>query len=62
LVDGKAANSHTHYYLTTIGDQRSTATTPNTYNNSFSFLGLKSNSTVNSPSSDTYSYLVGLRG
>lgn len=54
--------SHTHYSLATIGDQRSTATTPNTYANTLQFLGLKNNSTIGSPSTDTYSYLVGLRG
>ena len=59
---GAAAASHTHYELATIGDQRSTATTPNTYANRLIFQGLKTNSAFGSPSSDTYSYVVGLRG
>lgn len=54
--------NHTHYYLATIGDQRSTATTPNTYNNQFIFQGLKTNSSFGAPSTDTYSYVLGLRG
>jgi len=62
LVDGKAASGHTHHYLSTIGDQRTIATTPNTYSNALSFLGLKSKTTIGSPSNDSYSYLVGLRG
>lgn len=57
-----STSGHTHYYLATPGDQRSTATTPNSYSNKFIFQGLKTNSTIGSPSSDTYSYLVGLRG
>ncbi len=65
-VSGKpstfAPSAHTHYELTTIGDQRSTATTPNTYSNKFIFQGLKSKATIGSPSDDTYSYVVGLRG
>ena len=59
---GAAASSHTHYNIVTIGDQRSTATTPNSYSNSFAFMGLKSKATIGSPSDDTYSYLIGLRG
>ena len=55
-------SSHTHYELATIGDQRSTATTPNTYVNRFIFQGLKTNSAFGSPSSDSYSYVLGLRG
>ena len=59
---GAAAYSHTHYELATIGDQRSTATTPNTYANRFIFQGLKTNSAFGSPSTDNYSYVIGLRG
>lgn len=55
-------SSHTHYYLTTIGDTRSTATTPNDYNNKLSFVGLKGKGAIDTPSTDTYSYVVGLRG
>ena len=54
--------NHTHYYLATIGDQRGIATTPNTYNNQFIFQGLKTNSSFGAPSTDTYSYVLGLRG
>lgn len=57
-----ATSSHTHYYLTTPGDKRSEATTPGSYSNIFAFQGLKNNATIDSPSSDTYSYLLGLRG
>jgi len=59
---GAAAASHTHYSLATIGDQRNVATTPNSYSNTFTFMGLKSKATIGSPSDDTYSYLIGLRG
>jgi len=55
-------SSHNHSEIVTIGDQRSTATTPNDYSNRIIFKGLKGNSTIGSPSTDTYSYLVGLRG
>lgn len=54
--------AHDHSNLVTIGDKRSTATTPNDYNNKIIFAGLKNSSTVGSPSSDSYSYVVGLRG
>ena len=59
---GAAAASHTHYSLATIGDQRNVATTPNSYSNAFTFMGLKAKATIGSPSDDTYSYLIGLRG
>lgn len=55
-------SSHTHYSLNTIGDQRSTATTPNSYSNTFVFQGLKNNSTIGITNADTYSYVLGLRG
>lgn len=55
-------SSHTHYSLSTIGDQRSTATTPDSYSNTFVFQGLKSNSTIGITSTNTYSYVLGLRG
>ena len=54
--------NHNHYQLITEGDNRSVATTPNSYSNNLVFRGLKTNSTFGSPSSDTYSYVVGLRG
>lgn len=55
-------SSHTHYELTTIGDKRNDATTPNTYANKLIFQGLKYNNKIGSPATDTYSYLIGLRG
>lgn len=55
-------SAHTHYELATIGDKRSENTTPNTYVNRLIFQGLKQNAQINSPYTDTYSYLVGLRG
>lgn len=54
--------NHNHYQLITEGDNRSVATTPNSYSNNLVFRGLKTNSAFGSPSSDTYSYVVGLRG
>ena len=63
-----APTAHTHAYIVTEGDNRSVSTTPNDYTsnggypNRIIFRGLKSNSYINSPSSDTYSYLIGLRG
>ena len=55
-------SAHTHYELATIGDQRSTTTTPATYANRLIFQGLKAKATVGNPSNDGYSYVVGLRG
>lgn len=55
-------SSHTHYELATIGDKRNENTTPNTYADRLIFQGLKTNTKINSPYTDTYSYLVGLRG
>ena len=49
-------------YMPTPGDNRTVATTPNSYSNKLIFQGIKSNSTIGSPSTDTYSYVVGLRG
>lgn len=48
--------------LITLGDKRSVATTPDDYKNKIVFAGLKSKATINNPSSDTYSYVIGLRG
>ena len=61
-LGGKANSNHTHYSITTVADNRSTNTKPNDYVNTLIFQGLKNNSNINSPSSDTYSYLLGLRG
>ena len=61
-INGKAASSHTHSNIVTIGDQRSVATKPSDYGNKISFAGLKSKATVDNPSNDIYSYVVGLMG
>lgn len=61
-LSGKANSNHSHYSIKTVADNRNTNTTPNDYRNTFIFQGLKDNSKINSPSSDTYSYLLGLRG
>ena len=61
-LSGKANSNHSHYSITTVADNRNTNTTPNDYRNTLIFQGLKDNSKINSPSSDTYSYLLGLRG
>lgn len=65
-INGKPStftpSSHTHYSLSTIGDKRATATTPNSYSNTFVFQGLKNNDTIGITSTDTYSYVLGLRG
>lgn len=61
-LSGKANSNHSHYSITTVADNRSIKTTPNDYINTFIFQGLKYNSRINSPSSDQYSYLLGLRG
>lgn len=53
---------HSHYSLTTIGDQRSTATSPNSYSNNLIFQGLKGNSTIGISNAGNYSYVLGLRG
>ena len=68
LLDGLnstafATAGHTHRSFSVSGvDNRTVATTPNLYANLLSFEGLKTNSTINTPSGDTYSYVVGLRG
>lgn len=62
VSNAKADKSHGHSAITTVGDKRSVATTPNDYKNNLIFQGLKTNSTIGSPSGDSYSYLVGLRG
>jgi hypothetical protein len=48
--------------LVTLGDKRSVATTPDDYKNRIVFAGLKTNTIINSPSSDIYSYVIGFRG
>ena len=57
-----SAAGHTHSSIVTVGDQRNNDTTPNSYNNNFIFQGLKTNSKIGSPTSDNYSYVIGLRG
>ena len=51
------------YQLTTIGDKRNVATTPNDYRNKLVFQGLKLNSSIGNPTTAVvYSYVVGLCG
>lgn len=61
-LGGKANSSHTHYSLTTEGDNRSTNTKPSNYPTQIKFTGLKYNDKIDSPSNDTYSYVIGMRG
>lgn len=72
-VSGKPSSyppsAHGHYYLADEGDNRSTATTPDTYNNfpnsphgGIAFRGLKYCTTIGLNSGATYAYLLGLRG
>lgn len=65
LYDGGtrvSVQGHTHIDLFASTDNRTVATTPNDYNSVFRVAGLKSNSIINTPSADTYSYVIGLRG
>lgn len=48
--------------LSTVGDKRDVTTTPDDYKNKIIFQGLKTNTSFGSPSTDQYSYVVGLRG
>ena len=48
--------------MTTVGDNRNDNTLPSDYANKLIFQGLKNNTKINSPSTDNYSYLFGLRG
>lgn len=72
-VSGKPSSyppsAHGHYYLADEGDNRSTATTPDSYNNfpnsphgGIAFRGLKYCTTIGLNSGTTYAYLLGLRG
>ena len=61
-VDGVHNGNLKAKYLVTEGNNRGTNTSPKDYNNDIIFRGLKTNIAINSPNSDTYSYLVGLRG
>lgn len=45
-----------------FADTKTVATTPNDYNSKFSVVGIKQNSKIGSPNSETYSYLIGYRG
>ena len=62
LLANKSNTSHTHSYIVTQGDNRSTSTKPSDYNNRITFAGIKTNPTIGNPSSTTYNYVVGLRG
>ena len=55
-------SAHDHSRIVTEGDNRSDATTPNDYANELVFTGLKYNNVIGSPYTDTYSYVLGLRG
>lgn len=55
-------SAHDHSRIVTEGDNRSVATTPNDYVNELVFTGLKSNNVIGSPYTDSYSYVLGLRG
>lgn len=55
-------SAHNHSLLVTTGDNRNSNTTPNSYASNLVFQGLKANTKIDSPSGDTYSYVVGLRG
>lgn len=55
-------SSHTHSSIVTIGDKRDTATTPNDYKSAIIFQGLKVNNKIGIPSTNDYSYVLGLRG
>ena len=57
-----APSSHTHSYIVPDGDYRYVATTPNDYDRKLNFAGIKVSSTIGSPTTNTYAYLVGLRG
>ena len=57
-----APSSHTHSYIVPEGDNRSVATTPNSYKNKLSFAGVKYSNKIGSPTTSNYVYLVGLRG
>jgi alpha-L-fucosidase len=61
-ISGVTPAAHNHSQITTAGDNRSVATAPNDYSNKLIFQGLKTNSVIGSPASDTYSFVVGLRG
>ena len=62
-------SAHDHYYLAAEGDNRSTATTPDTYNNfpnsphgGIAFKGLKQSEAIGLNIDGDYAYLLGLRG
>ena len=72
-VSGKPSSyppsGHGHYYLADEGDNRSTATTPDSYNNfpnspygGIAFRGLKQSQAIGLNIGEGYAYLLGLRG
>ena len=72
-VSGKPSSyppsGHGHYYLADEGDNRSTATTPDNYNNfpnsphgGIAFRGLKQSQAIGLNIGGGYAYLLGLRG
>lgn len=58
---GAATSEHTHNILTCT-DTRNAETKPDDYKSKMTFVGLKQNSTIGKPSSDIFSYVLGLRG
>lgn len=63
-LDGKAKSTHTHSGISTVGDKRTTATTPEDYKNDIIFQGIKTKDAINigGVSSSGYAYLIGMRG
>ena len=61
-LSGKSNSSHNHARIVTEGDNRDTNTKPADYPAQIKFTGLKYNDKIDSPSDDTYSYVVGMRG
>lgn len=61
-LNSKAASSHTHDRLTQPTDARGVATKESDYNKTIVFQGLKSNTNIGKPSTDIYSYVLGLMG
>lgn len=62
ILDSSNYTSYRHSEIITAGDNRAVATTPNSYSDKIIFQGLKTNSSFGNPSTDTYSYVIGLRG
>lgn len=63
-LNSKSSTTHTHSGISTVGDKRTTATTPEDYKNGIVFQGIKTKDTINigGVSSSGYAYLIGMRG